>query len=204
MDETAPKPKFFQRHPALKDGLSLIGFIIAVWLGTLFLNTFVIRSYNVVGSSMENTLHDDDKIFVNRLPVTWAHLWNKEWMPERGQIIVFSNPNYKMENQDQYIIKRVIAFAGERVIVKDGKITIYNDENPDGFNPDDGFNGEPKDYTSGDTEVIVGEGEVFVSGDNRDGNHSYDSRNGLGTVPLYDIVGPAGVRIWPFNKFRFF
>lgn len=198
------KATYLQRHPFLKDALGLIGFILAVVVGTFVLNNFVFRSYNVIGGSMEETLHSGDRILVNRLPVTWAHLKNQEYVPRRGQIIVFSNPKYSNSGNDQYIIKRVIAFAGERVVVRDGSMTVYNDENPDGFRPDDDFGGEPKDYTSGDTDIIVPDGEIFVSGDNREGNHSYDSRNGLGTVPLYDIVGPAGVRIWPFNQIRTF
>lgn len=198
------QPTFLQKHPVIKDILSLIGFIAAVLVGTFILNTFVIRSYNVVGGSMENTLHSGDKILVNRLPVTWARLQNKDYIPKRGQIIVFSNPNFTVGSEDQYIIKRVIAFAGERVVVKDGILTVYNDEYPDGFLPDDDFNGEPKTDTSGEIDTIVPDGEIFVSGDNRDGNHSFDSRNGLGTVPLYDIVGPAGIRLYPFNQIRTF
>ena len=49
---------------------------VFVWFWVrLFLNAFVFRSYNVVGGSMENTLHNDDRVIVNRLPVTWAHFW---------------------------------------------------------------------------------------------------------------------------------
>ena len=193
-----------QKHPALKDILGIIGFIFAVLIGTFVLNSYVFRSYNVVGGSMENTLHSKDRILVNRLPVTWAHLKGEYYTPNRGQIIVFSNPYYAGSGTDQYIIKRVIAFEGERVVVKDGVMTVYNDEHPEGFHPDDDFHGEPKEYTSGEVETVVPEGEIFVSGDNREGNGSYDSRNGLGTVPLYEIVGPAGVRIFPLNQIRLF
>jgi signal peptidase I len=176
--------------------------------GTIILNSFVFRSYNVVGGSMENTLHSDDRILVNRVPVTLAHLQNKEYLPERGQVIVFVNPNNNSIEKNQYIIKRVVAFAGERVTVKEGVLTVYNSEHSKGFSPDgdtrksdtDG----PKKYTEGDIDVTVPEGEIFVSGDNREGSNSYDSRNGLGTIPLYDIVGPASFRFFPFDKIRFF
>lgn len=213
---TNMKPTYFQRHPVLKDTLSLLSFIAAVILGTLILNSFVFRSYNVVGASMENTLHSDDRIIVDRLPVTWAHLLGNEYVPERGQIIVFANGDNsdkltcdpKPGVRDQYIIKRVIAFPGERVSVKDGILTVYNDERPAGFSPDESTresdtNG-PKDFTSGEVDTIVPEGEIFVSGDNREGTHSYDSRNGLGTVPFCRIIGPAGLRIFPFDQLRVF
>lgn len=198
------KTTFLQRHPVLKDAIGLVGFIIAVVVGTVILNSFVFRSYNVVGGSMENTLHSDDRILVNRMPVTIAHLQNKEYVPERGQIIVFTNPNGNSIEKDKYIIKRVIAFADERVVVKGGVLTVYNDEHPSGFEPDLGFHGEPKKHTDGDVDIVVPEGEIFVSGDNRENGNSYDSRNGLGTIPLYDVVGPAGMRIFPFDKIRLF
>ena len=198
------KSSFWQRHPQIIDALSVIGFILAVTVGTVLINTFVFRSYNVVGQSMENTLHDGERVIVNRLPVTWAHLQNTDYTPQRGDIIVFQNPSYTPGMIDQYIVKRVIAFAGERVKVENGVLTVYNDQNPGGFHPDDAFNGEPKAYTSHDGEWTVPDKELFVSGDNREGNNSYDSRSGLGTVPLYDVVGPASLRIYPFNKLRSF
>lgn len=199
------KVRFLQKHPALKDILGLVAFIAAVALGTLILNTFVFRSYNVVGHSMDDTLHPGDRLIVNRLPVTWAHLQRKEYVPKRGQIIVFENPSFSPGAKDQYIVKRVIAFGGEEIELKDGKFTIYNDEHPDGFNPDDDFNGEPKSPTSHELDrTRIPEGELFVAGDNRVGNNSLDSRDGLGNVPLGDVVGPAGIRIFPLNKIRFF
>ena len=210
------KAKFFQRHPGLKDAFSLVSFVVCVIVGTLVLNAYIFRSYNVVGVSMENTLHGDDRIIVNRVPVTIAHFKGEEYVPERGDIIVFANGEadgpltcgVKSGVKDQYIIKRVIAFPGERVVVSGGQLMVYNDENPDGFYPDletrKGENDGPKEYTAGEVDMIVPAGELFVSGDNREGTHSYDSRNGLGTVPYCRIVGPALFRLYPFNKMRFF
>ncbi len=218
---------FFQKHPVLKDILSLASFVIAIVAGTLFLNTYIYRSYNVVGASMENTLHNDDRVIVNRAVVSWDHFLGKEYIPERGQIIVFINEDeaavkeYKRQGvknpmtctvpsgvSDQYIIKRVIAFPGERVVVKDGVMTIYNEEHPDGFVYDTDWriseNDGPKQYTSGEVDVTVPNGELFVSGDNREGSHSWDSRNGLGTVPYCRIIGPVVLRLFPFDKIRGF
>lgn len=195
---------FFQRHPFAKDALSITIFIVCVLIGTLFINTFIFRSFSVVGPSMETTLYTDDRLIVDRLPITWAQLQNKDFIPNRGQIIVFKNPRFTSGIGDEYIVKRVIAFAGERVVLKNGKYTVYNSKYPNGFNPDDNNSGEPGSPTSGTIDMKVPTGELFVSGDHRQGTYSFDSRNGLGTVPLYDVVGPVNLRVFPLNKIRFF
>lgn len=198
------KVTFLERHPFLKDAISILVFIVCVIIGTLVINTFIFRSFSVVGPSMETTLYTGDRLIVNRLPITWAQLNNKDYVPERGQIIVFKNPRYSEGVGDEYIVKRVIAFPGERVVLKDGKYTVYNSSSPDGFNPDDDNNNEPGSPTTGSVDAIVPSGELFVSGDHRQGSYSYDSRNGLGTIPYYDVIGPVTIRLFPFDKIRGF
>ena len=197
---------FMDRHPRLSDGLSLVIFVIGVAIGTVLLNAFVFQTFNVEGASMETTMYTGDRLIVNRLPVTMSKLQNKNYTPKRGQIIVFKNPNYNASlSKDEYIVKRVIAFAGERVTVKNGTTTVYNKENPNGFNPDSTVNkNEPGQPTSGNVDAVVPKGTIFVMGDHRQGNYSCDSRNCMGSIPLYDIVGPVGLRIFPFTKIRGF
>ena len=194
---------FLTRHPRLKDIGGFVIFVVCVIVGTLLINTFVFRSFSVTGPSMEQTLYTGDRLIVNRLPVTMAHLQNNSYTPKRGQIIVFKNPLYSPGSEDMNLVKRVIAFAGERVTVKDGTLTVYNKEHPQGFHPDDSWDG-PGSPTSGDTEVTVPEGSIFVAGDPRQGSYSLDSRNGLGTVPLYDVIGPVSLRLWPLTKVQGF
>ncbi|MCA9334974.1 signal peptidase I [Candidatus Saccharibacteria bacterium] len=196
--------KVSKRAPWLKDFTSLLFFVVAVIIGTVLINTFIFRSFNVEGPSMETTLYTGDRLIVNRMPVTLAQLQNKQYVPDRGQIIVFKNPQYTAGSPDEYIVKRVIGFAGEHVVLKDGKYTVYNSEHPEGFNPDDANHGEPGSPTSGSADVVVPDGTLFVSGDHRQGNYSFDSRNGLGYVPLYDVVGPVSLRIIPITGIRAF
>lgn len=197
---------FFDRHPKVKDSISLIVFVAGVTIGTLLINSFVFRSFNVEGPSMETTMFTGDRLIVSRLPVTAAQLQNKQYIPERGQVIVFKNPNYNPSvGRDEYIVKRVIAFAGERVKVQNGKVTVYTADQPAGFDPDSTFNhNEPGQPTSGDVDTTVAEGTIFVMGDHREGDYSCDSRSCMGTIPLFDIIGPVSVRIFPFDKIRTF
>ena len=198
---------FFDRHPLARDAIGLAIFVVGVVIGTLLMNTFIFRSFHVDGPSMESTMYTGDRLIVNRIPLTISQLQNKQYTPERGQVIVFRNPNYTPSTgtDSENIVKRVIAFAGERVTVKDGTVTVYNTENPDGFNPDtDVNNNEPGQPTSGDVDTVVPEGTIFVMGDHREGNYSCDSRNCMGPIPLFDIIGPVSVRIFPFDKIRTF
>lgn len=195
---------FLQRHPFIKDTVGILVFISCVLLGTILINAFIFRSFNVVGPSMEPTMYTGDRLIVSRLPVTWAQLQNKPYVPERGQVIVFKNPRYNVGTGDEYIVKRVIAFPGERVVVKDGEMTVFNDEHPEGLHPDDSPNSEPTSPTSGNVDTIVTDGTLFVAGDHRQGDYSYDSRSGLGLIPYYDVVGPVKLRIYPFTGLRTF
>ncbi len=197
-------PTFLQRHPGIKDGLGILVFVASVAVGTLFINSFIFRTFSVVGPSMETTMYTGDRLIVNRTAVTLTTLQNKEYVPERGQVIVFKNPSYTIGSDDEFIVKRVIAFPGERVVLQDGSYTVYNDEHPDGFNPDDDNGGEPGHPTTGEVDTIVPDKSLFVSGDHREGSYSFDSRNGLGNVPFHDVVGPVKLRIWPLEDIRTF
>ncbi len=198
--DSSPKQK-----NVLKDALGIVIFVVCVIIGTIFINSFIFRSFNVEGPSSEPTLITGDRLIVNRLPVTLAQIQNRPYIPERGQFIVFKNPNFDaIRSREEYIVKRVLAFEGERVVLENGKFTIYNDQHPDGFNPDDDFNNEPGSPTSGEVDRVVPDDTLFVTGDHREGEFSLDSRNGLGTIPLYDVVGPVSLRIFPFNKIRGF
>jgi len=198
------KASFLTRYPFLKDALSILIFVATVILGTMLINSFVFRSFNVIGPSMQPTMFTGDRLIVNRLPITWSQLQNKQYIPERGQTIVFDNPRYTAGLDDEYIVKRVIGLPGERVVVENGQLRVFNNQNPAGFDPDTTHTDSPASPVSGVTDTIVPDGSIFVMGDNRVGSFSNDSRSGLGMIPLFDVIGPVSLRVWPFTDWRGF
>ena len=194
---------FFEKHEGLRDIAGILGFILAVIIGAALINQLLFRSFSVSGPSMEPTLYTGDRLIVNRLPVTWAHLRGQAYVPPRGHVIVFKNPHWMPGGLDEFIVKRVIAFPGERVTVSGGVMKVYNQDYPDGLLIDEKYPG-PTSPTAGDVDTIVPDGEIFVAGDHRQEGFSLDSRDGLGTIPYNDIIGPVGLRIFPFTKARTF
>ena len=190
-----------------KRGLSSISstvvLLIAAPLLAVFITSHVFHSYEVDGHSMETTLHNGARLIVYKLPKTISNINGSTYMPSRRDIIVFDRPiQLSTSSNISHLIKRVIALPGERVVVKDGKVTVFNAESPEGFNPDD--NQEyAKDITTtpGNVDITVGQGEVFVMGDNR--TNSLDSRV-FGAINTSTIVGNATIRFLPTSSMRKF
>lgn len=214
--ETEAIPTAKKPYPWLKDLIGLIVFIVAVVVGAALINALVFRSFSVVGPSMEDTLYTGERIIVNRLPVTGSIIMGQEYTPKRGQIIVFKNPQYKVGSEEEFIVKRVIAFPGETVDIHNCDIKVYNHENPSGFDPYQDFDvSNPNDCVSGTVDnYVVPSHEIFVIGDHRNGRYSHDSRDGIGNgdssntnpaaIPLSDVVGPVAILLSPLDKFRIF
>lgn len=196
----APATEPVEKHQKEGGVFSFIGTLIAAFLLVQFINLFLFQSYKVFGSSMYPTLEDGDRLIISKVGRSTARVLRNTYEPRRGEIIVFNDPH----GSGMQLIKRVIGMPGERVVVADGKITVYNKEYPDGFNPDDAEYGKRLPKGSGNIDVIVPRGHLFVSGDNREGNNSLDSRNELGTLPEDLIVGTLSVRIFPFDRAEFF
>ena len=77
----------------MRDVIGIVVFVLAVALGTIVINTFIFRSFSVVGPSMEATMFTGDRLIVDRLPVTAASLQGQPYVPRRGQVIVFKKPH---------------------------------------------------------------------------------------------------------------
>src|SRR5665213_39682 len=107
---------------------STLGILATALVVALLMIGFVFRSYQVDGPSMQNTLQNADKLIIWKVPRTWARLTHHAYIPQRGDIIVFTESGLSEFGQDntKQLIKRVIGLPGDRVVVSNGVYTIYN------------------------------------------------------------------------------
>lgn len=168
----------------LKEILSTSIYILVVLVITFLIVKYVAVRTEVIGPSMEPTLHSEDNLIVEKVSYRFHQ-------PERFDVIVF--PFQYAERT--YYIKRIIGLPGETVqIDEDGNIYINGEILKENYgkevikNP--GLAAEP---------ILLGQNEYFVLGDNR--NDSADSRDpSVGNIYRKDIIGKAWIRFWPeFN-----
>ena len=134
-----------------------------------------VQSCVVVGSSMEPTVAERQRLLINKV-IYFLH------GPERGDIIVFQPPN---REQPDYI-KRVIGIPGDTVEINNGCVYV------NGKKLDEPYVKNAPTYSL--PVKRLPENNYFVLGDNR--NNSNDSHNGW-TIPRQNIIGKAWLRIWP-------
>lgn len=199
-EDSGQAPDGGSKKDGIKGILSTVAILVIAPIIALSLTLFVFQSYEVDGPSMETTLQNHDRLIVYKLPKTIARLTGNNYLPKRAEIVIFTRKdNIEFgSSKPRQLIKRVIALPGERVVVKDGSITVYNQEHPEGFNPDQiAPYGKVITTTSGDVDLTVPEDSIYVCGDNRP--QSLDSRS-FGPVPMKDLVGKLSLRVYPFGK----
>lgn len=157
--------------------------VIAVVLA-LFIITFIAQSFLVQGSSMVPTLHDGERLLVDKL--TWRF---RE--PKRGEIVVFRYPS----DPRRKFIKRIIGIPGDQVLIKQGYVYINGQRLEESYVNGPTFGAFYRDW--GPVEVTPG--HYFVLGDNR--TNSDDSRyEDVGLVDRKLLVGRALIRYWPLTE----
>lgn len=160
-----------------------------VWIFT----TYIAQPLIVSGDSMYPEIKDGDMIVMKKtngnVPL--------------GSVVVIS-VKYNEFFDSTYIVKRVIASAGQQILIDYEKNTISVDGdiisepylNCNEVDPLSAFSGDPCR-----AEYFVPAGQYFALGDNR--NHSTDSRDEhLGMIPKCDIVGTVILTIhggWIFG-----
>ena len=150
---------------------------------------FVAQPFIVNGESMVPTFEDSDYLIVDEL--TYAIK-----KPERGDIIVFHNPNNN--KNAEFFIKRIIGLPSETVTIEDDKVRIENKEHPSGFVLNEQY---LRDRHTGTLTRTLGAKDYFVMGDNR--GASFDSRS-WGPLKQNLITGRVLLRLWPIAHAGYF
>ncbi len=168
-----------------KSIFDILEFFLKCLLAVFLFITFFCRQVTVDGSSMNDTLQNNDRLAV----------WTFMYEPRPKDIVVITHG----AKLDTMLIKRVIAVGGQRLTINydsgevfvDG-VLLY------------------EDYIKGhtiklsmpvkNTDLIIPEGYVFVMGDNRE--NSTDSRSALvDIIPVQNIIGKAFCRLAPLPRF---
>ncbi len=166
---------------------------------TMLIKAFVIQPIIVDGISMRDTLQDNDIVLLEKVSYWFSG-------PERYDIIVFQ----PYENTESYYVKRVIGIPGDVLYIdEEGRIHIA-DGYSEGIYENDRILEENygREATSRanvqcgtkENPAILGEGEYYVLGDNR--NNSHDSRAwDIGKVHEEQIQGKVVCRLFPIKAF---
>lgn len=193
--------------------------VILALLVSLLIKSFLVQFFYIPSGSMENTLQIRDRVAVNRVPFIGNDV-------SRGDVIVFRDPAGWLPEADsvsgnrvtnaireglvivgvipnpakQYLVKRVIGVAGDKVVAKDQVLTINGKPTNEPYI----FSGNTPSDT--DFNITVPEGKVWVMGDHRGASgdsrvHQDDVNNGM--VPVEKITGRVIATIWPLSQIGF-
>lgn len=170
------------------EGMRLLRDVILVLSIFVLFLIFVAQPVVVEGTSMLPTLHEGERLIVNKLiyykikSFSWGHV-------ERGDVVVFWYP----KDPDKSYVKRVIGLPGDIVEIKTGVVYVNGEVMQEAY-IDGSFN-----QSRGNLErKKVDNHYYFVMGDNRD--NSSDSRM-WGLVPERYIYGKVFFRYWKPSNF---
>lgn len=206
-----------QKSPTAYFFVDLALNIAVIVLLVYTVRTYLISPFQVYGPSMCDTLNlirnscqegFGEYLIVDKISYRLGK-------PGRGDVIVFRPPH----NEEDFYIKRIIGLPGETVKIQNGRVYIFDEERPKGFElNEDYLNKDNKNKTfpilaQNSVTYKVPDGKYFVLGDNR--KKSTDSRTcfkGPGDrncsgdnffLERARLEGKARIILWPFNKVRF-
>ncbi len=166
-------------------GLEFLKIFLIAAAVILPIRLFLIQPFYVKGSSMEPNFFENEYLIVDKLTPAFQEY-------KRGEVIVFRHP----PTEKYYLIKRIIAVPGERVVIQNRQITIYNAEYPEGVVLDE-QEYTPRPLRPQAIDETLGPDEYYVLGDNRP--VSMDSEY-FGPVDESQIVGRVVIRGFPLSR----
>lgn len=198
--------------------------VTEVLVFVFFINAFLLQTYVIPSSSMEDTMLIGDHLLVDK--VSYAPSLGSldsfvlpQLKMERGMIVTFSGPSEINKGKEpKNLVKRIIALPGDtlRIVrdkvyingeLQDEPYVVYKGGVPyDKFPPDNAYRWHhefPFAMRDSIVDTPVGkafkvpEGHYFCMGDNR--NNSFDSRM-WGPVPQAYLIGRPWRIYWSFES----
>jgi len=149
---------------------------------------FIYQPVKVEGTSMEPSLTDQERIFINKFTYELGL-----GQIERGDTVVFWYPG----DPTKSYIKRVIGLPGDRIRIESGQVFVNDRPLAEDYVPAEFRDTMSWPLDARGQDRTVPRGEYFVLGDHR--SQSSDSR-AWGYVPREKIYGKAVFVYWPLDK----
>src|SRR3989344_1823995 len=125
--------------------LEVVEVALVAVAAVFLIRTFLVQPFLVSGSSMVPNFENGDYLLIDELTYRLRP-------PERGEAIVFRYP----KDESTYFIKRIIGLPGDHVVLKDNVITIFNEQNPEGFVLNEREYLPAAYVTSGSEDITIG------------------------------------------------
>lgn len=175
--------------------MEILIYIFIIFFCLYIFPTYIMERTVVSGESMEDTLHNNESLLVNKLSYRFGD-------PERYDIIVFKP---KGQDVDEYYVKRIYGLPGETIYIEKNNIYVNGEKIDDPY-AKDAMDDDVIEIGTPEQPYTLKEDEYYVLGDHR--SVSMDSRyspendeDAPGPVKRENIVGKVFIRIWPLNKF---
>lgn len=164
--------------------------VIVAVAATIFIRTFILQAFSIPSESMQPTLEIGDRVAVNKLTKRIGGV-------NRGDVVVFANPEAGQTGEDDHLVKRVIGVGGDRIVLAEGSVIRNGERIVEPYVTGPSFPLDPDRECSEVTPCVVPEGSLWVMGDNRE--ESADSRV-IGPIPAESVVGGASWIVWPPSR----
>ena len=183
MEEKSEALRIFKSF--LKIIYEIIKTVALILLIFFIVRYFLIQPFIVDGNSMEPNFHNKDYLMVDKISYRFKQ-------PQRGDVIIFHPPNSSI-----YYIKRIIGLPGDKVMIENDNIFIYNKQNPEGVELKEPYLADNTKTMNNITQTLQ-ENEYYVLGDNRE--NSSDSRE-FGPITKSRFAGKAFLIVFPTSDF---
>lgn len=145
---------------------------VALWsvISFLLFSRFLLATVVIQGESMSPTLHEGDRLLLNRLSAYMGQI-------DRGDVVVLQD-----RGAEDYAIKRVVGLPNDHIRLQGGQVYVNGHPLREGYLP----SGTVTEAAAGHQDFTLSSDLYFVLGDNR--RISEDSRY-YGPVRRAQLLG---------------